>query len=134
MRFRSRQHLRRQADFAAIRSEGRRLFGAAFVFSWRRRPAESEFDLPRFAVVASRRVGPAVVRNRLKRQLREIFRAHQGRFPAETDIIATLRPGAGKASFDNLEEAFLKAARKAGFSDSPPEAPVEPTGDSENVP
>jgi len=130
MRFRSRQHLRRQADFAAIRSEGRRLFGAAFVFSWRRRDPQPGLDLPRFAVVASRRVGPAVVRNRLKRQLREIFRAHQGELPVAVDIIATLRPGAGKAPFAVLETEFVKAARRSGLFDAPSEPTTKLVRDS----
>lgn len=130
MRFRSRQHLRRQADFAAIRSEGRRVFGAAFVFSWRRRGTDLNLDLPRFAVVASRRVGPAIVRNRLKRRLREIFRAHQHRLPPEVDIVATLRPGAATFTFANLESEFLKAAQRAGIVDIQPEKGTETTGDS----
>jgi len=134
MRFRSRQHLRRQADFAAIRSEGHRLFGAAFVFSWRRRDPQPELDLPRFAVVASRRVGPAVVRNRLKRQLREIFRAHQGELPTEVDVIATLRPGAGKATFAALETEFVKAARRSGLFDVPPEPARQPSRNSADAP
>lgn len=119
MHFRARQHIRRPADFAAVRKEGRRLFGAAFVFSWRRRSPDPAIDLPRFAVVASRRVGSAVVRNRLKRQIREIWRHHQHQFPAELDVIITLRPGADQVSFAELEQQFLRAARRAGFSPAP---------------
>ena len=115
MRLRSRQRLRSQADFAAVRKEGRRQFGAAFVFSVPRREAQACFDLPRFAVVASRRVGGAVVRNRLKRQMRAIFREHQQLFPAELDVVVTLRDGASRATFEELRAAFLSSARRAGF-------------------
>lgn len=98
-----------------MRQEGRRQFGAAFVFAVRRRPPDPRFELPRFAVVASRRVGNAVVRNRLKRRLREIFRAHQRLFPGDLDIVVTLQPKGTEASFAELETKFLAAARRCGF-------------------
>lgn len=116
MRLRSRQHLRRQSDFAAIRKEGRRQFGAAFVFSFRPRPETETCDLPRFAVVASRRVGSATERNRLKRRLREIFRESQHRIPANTDIVVTFRQGASKFSFAELERHFAAALKRSGLS------------------
>ena len=131
MRLRSRQRLRRQSDFAAVRQEGRRQFGAAFVFAARRRPPDPRFELPRFAVVASRRVGNAVMRNLLKRRLRAIFRAHQMLFPGDTDVIVTLQPKAGGATFAELEKQFLTAARRSGFGAklenvAPPDLRVAP--------
>lgn len=120
MRLRSRQRIRRQSDFAAIRQEGRRQFGAAFVFAVRRRPPDPRLDLPRFAIVASRRVGPAVTRNRLKRRMREIFRAHQQIFPGECDVVVTLQARASEATFVELEQQFLKAARRCGFERKDP--------------
>jgi ribonuclease P protein component len=115
MRFRPRQRLRRQADFVAIRKEGRRQFGAAFVFSVRRRPPGSRFDLPRLGIVASRRVGPSVTRNLIKRRVREIFRENQALFPGDADIVIVLQPKAAAASFEELRQQFLEAARRCGF-------------------
>jgi len=116
MRLRSRQRLRRQSDFAAVRQEGRRQFGAAFVLAVRKRPPDPRAELPRFAVVASRRVGNAVVRNRQKRRLREIFRAHQQIFPGDVDVVATLQPKGALATFAELEQQFLAAAKRCGFA------------------
>ena len=124
MRLRSRQHLRRQADFAAVRNEGRRQHGAAFVFSFRRRPPDPRFDLPRFAVVASRRVGKAVTRNLLRRRMREIFRENQALFPGDVDIIVILQPRAAEASFVDLQRYFRAAAHRAGFGSRPTGAPA----------
>jgi ribonuclease P protein component len=119
MRFRPRQRLRRQADFVATRKEGRRQFGAAFVFSVRRRPPGSRFDLPRLGIVASRRVGPSVTRNLIKRRVREIFRENQALFPGDADIVIVLQPKAAAASFEDLRRQFLEAARRCGFGTAP---------------
>lgn len=119
MRLRSRQHIRRQADFAAVRNEGRRQHGAAFIFAVRRRPADASSDLPRFAVVASRRVGNAVTRNLLKRRMRVIFRENQTLFPGDVDVIVTLQARAAEVAFADLERHFRAAAHRAGFSASP---------------
>lgn len=131
MRLRSRQRLRRQSDFAAVRQEGRRQFGAAFVFAARQRPTDPRAELPRFAVVASRRVGNAVMRNLLKRRLRAIFRAHQTLFPGDTDVIVTLQAKAAGATFSELEKQFLTAARRSGFGKKA-ESAVPPTRPNES--
>ncbi|MBI4603954.1 MAG: ribonuclease P protein component [Planctomycetes bacterium] len=44
-------------------------------------------DLSRLGLVVSRRVGDAVVRNRVKRLLREVFRRSKGELPAPMDIV-----------------------------------------------
>jgi ribonuclease P protein component len=48
---------------------------------------------PRLGVVASRKVGPAVVRNRAKRLVREAFRLHPEVFPSGLDVVIIVRPG-----------------------------------------
>jgi ribonuclease P protein component len=48
---------------------------------------------PRLGVVASRKVGPSVVRNRAKRLVREAFRLHPEVFPAGLDVVVIVRPG-----------------------------------------
>ncbi|BET65921.1 hypothetical protein ASA1KI_08390 [Opitutales bacterium ASA1] len=138
MRLRTRQRISRQADFAAVRQKGRRIFTAAFVFSVFERAEAGRLDLPRFAVVASRKVGAAHVRNLLKRRLRAIFRGSQGRFPGALDVVVTLKPAAADLSFAELEKSFAYAARKSGFglkarpSVSPPTP--EPSPDVPSAP
>jgi ribonuclease P protein component len=48
---------------------------------------------PRLGVVASRKVGPAVARNRAKRLVREAFRLHPEVFPRGVDVVVIVRPG-----------------------------------------
>jgi len=47
----------------------------------------------RLGVVASRKVGPSVVRNRAKRLVREAFRLHPEVFHAGIDVVIIVRPG-----------------------------------------
>ncbi len=49
---------------------------------------------PRLGVSVSRKVGGAVDRNKVKRLLREAFRAESGRLPGDVDVVIVARPDA----------------------------------------
>lgn len=57
---------------------------------------------PRLGVTVSRRVGGAVVRNRVKRRLREWFRTHQALIPLGKDLVVIARPAAAMATVCEL--------------------------------
>ena len=115
MRFRSHQHLRRSRDFQTVRAKGRRIQCGVFLFTAALQSADSGLaSAPRLGVVTSRRTGNAVVRNRLRRLVREIFRAHQAELRPDADIVLVMRPGAAKLTFQELETRFLDAARRSG--------------------
>ncbi|KYF54524.1 ribonuclease P protein component, partial [Sorangium cellulosum] len=57
---------------------------------------------PRLGLVASRKVGGAVVRNRAKRLLREAFRRFPELFPDRVDIVVILRTGAGSLGLEDV--------------------------------
>jgi ribonuclease P protein component len=63
----------------------------------------------RFGITTSRRFGNAVVRNRMKRLLREFFRAHQGRIFPASDIVVIPRSGAEQLTLAQITEELRKA-------------------------
>ncbi len=66
----------------------------------------------RVGIVVSKKVGKAVVRNRIKRRIREIVRrSHLP--PAELMIVA--KPEAAEADFAELTRDFLELLRKSGL-------------------
>ena len=117
MRFRPEQHLRRQSEIRAPRERGTRVDCQAFaVWHLKRNIPPSvapACELPRLCVVASgASVGGAILRNRAKRRLREVFRRHQDVLPRDTDIVIVARQAVNRRPFAELERRFLEACRR----------------------
>lgn len=96
--FRRSDRLRESAAYQRCYREGRRRGGQFLLFYVRREAGDPA--PPRFGQTASRKVGSAVVRHRLKRWGREAFR----RFPRRAelpagDIVVHYRPEAARADF-----------------------------------
>ena len=70
----------------------------------------SSATAPRVGITVSRTVGNSVVRNRVKRRVRELFRVIRPRLAATTDFVVIAKPGAGEltsaASVAELSAAF----------------------------
>jgi ribonuclease P protein component len=104
--------LRRSGDIALVRAEGRSLRKSAFNARIRR---TTELDT-RLAVIASRGVGTAVVRNRAKRRVREVFRRALASSAAgpSIDLLITVRPEALDAEFGAMQADAVALLREAG--------------------
>ena len=95
--------MRKRADFVRIQDSPVRvttrhlllLLALTQVSSHPPRPpiAPGHDDAPRLGIVASRKVGPSVSRNRAKRLVREAFRLHPDVFPRGLDVVIIVRPG-----------------------------------------
>lgn len=71
-------------------------------------------DRNRVGITVGKKLGHAVVRNRVRRRLREVYRLHEERFCPGWDIVVVARTRAVKASFPQLTGAYLSLAEKAG--------------------
>ena len=69
----------------------------------------------RVGVTVSKKLGKAVVRNRVRRRLREEYRLHESRFLPGWDIVVVARGRAVDASFPDLTRAYLSLAKKCGI-------------------
>ena len=113
MRLRPGQHLRRQNDIRDVRQQGKRVDCRAFTVWWMARAAEGEASLRRACFVASTQaVGNAVLRNRAKRRMREIFRRHQSLLPVSCDLLLVARSQVNQWPFPQLDRAFADACSR----------------------
>lgn len=68
----------------------------------------------RVGITTGKKLGHAVVRNRTRRRLREIYRLNEEHFLPGFDIVVVARSRAVEAPFDKLTKAYLDLAKKAG--------------------
>ena len=66
----------------------------------------------RMGLTVSTKLGHAVVRNRTRRRLREIYRLHEDELICGMDVVIVARVRAASSSYHQLEESFLRLARK----------------------
>jgi len=104
--------IRQRGDFARLKQQGKRLVHGCLILNWLELTPGS---LPRLAVITSRKIGKAVVRNHCRRLMRECFRLHQHalRVPAEVVLIA--RPSMAGKSFTAVEADYLGVLREANL-------------------
>ena len=69
----------------------------------------------RVGLTVSKKLGCAVVRNRVRRRLREIYRLNEHLFAPGWDIVVVARSRCIKADFQKLTQAYLSLAEKAGI-------------------
>ncbi len=108
-------------DFKSIIQSGHKIQGFGLVLWWKPAPLGKE-DV-RMGLVVSRKLGNAVVRNRVKRLLREAFRLNRKRMQSGVDYVFSPRSSDSLATADAAEYALLGLCRKAGLV---PPLPAEP--------
>lgn len=74
---------------------------------------ENTLGYNRFGFVTSKKVGKAVLRNRIKRQLRDLVRRMQPQWKQGYDIVLVVRYRADKVEFDHLKNDLSGFMRKA---------------------
>ena len=90
-----RNRLSRSRDFDAVYRHGRSVATRFLVLHWF--PREEEDGDPRLGLSVPRAVGNAVTRNRIKRQLREVWRGLLPEVAPGHDYVLIVRPGLPEA-------------------------------------
>lgn len=108
MKFPKAARLRRRREFLAVQERGRRLYsGDVLVLA-----LPSGRTGPRIGITVSSKVGNAVERNRVKRWVREAWRAVRPDLPPALDLVVIARPAALAMGLAGAHRA-LCAARDA---------------------
>jgi ribonuclease P protein component len=142
-RFRRSARLRSSLDFQRVRRRGRSLGGALLALGYARQdapadgaplatPVATTIATTRVGFSISKRVGAAVVRNLVKRRLRESIRRRLSRLAPGWDIVITARPAAAGATYGELDAELarlLERARLLARDARPAAASISPTAD-----
>ena len=73
----------------------------------------------RVGVTVSKKLGCAVVRNRIRRRLREVYRLNEAKFAPGWDIVVVARSRSLTVDFRKLTESYLTLAEEAGILEAP---------------
>jgi ribonuclease P protein component len=105
--FSAADRLHRRSEYLRIQRDGLRFQAPHFITYAATAPQSS---IVRIGITVSRRIGGAVVRNRVKRRVRETFRlALRPLLPPGTDLVVIARAGAGQLDSHSLSDE-LRAA------------------------
>ena len=69
----------------------------------------------RVGVTVGKKLGGAVVRNRVRRRLREVYRLNEDKCAPGWDVVVVARSRCIRADFSKLTQAYLSLAEKAGI-------------------
>lgn len=123
--FPARLRIKQRREFLRVQRGGRKHHVRHFiVFALPQQPASSDApqggDAPqvseasptRLGITVTRKVGNAVVRNRIKRLVREVFRQHRARLPVGLDLVFVAKQQAAQASFADVLDDFESIVRR----------------------
>jgi ribonuclease P protein component len=107
------QRLRKSRDFQAARLDGRSWSDRLLVLVAR----PNGLDVARFGFLVGKRIGKAVVRNKVRRRLREAARLT----PVQKgwDIVIIARRDASSADYHGLKDSMTALLRRARLLDRP---------------
>ncbi len=98
------ERLRKRREFLGVYERGDKIQSKYFVLYM----LENGRAHHRLGITASRKIGRAVVRNRIKRRLREIFRTNKQAIFPHCDLVVNAKRAAARAHNQQIQEDILK--------------------------
>lgn len=101
------ESLKKNRDFQYVYRNGKSYANKYFIMY----VLENNQDFNYIGISVSKKVGNSVVRHRLCRVIREIYRLHENMFNSGLNIVVIARPGAKDVSYKEAESAFLHLSK-----------------------
>jgi ribonuclease P protein component len=102
-RLRPSERLHHPSEFQHVFRHGKKLVTPVFILH----SLPTSAPRSRLGMAVSKRVGNAVVRNRVKRLIRELFRRHKAALQPTSDVVFVARRSAAEASLEEFTRHFL---------------------------
>lgn len=107
--------LRLKHQYDEVRSHGTSTYGPFFRVSC----LKKDEGLTQLGIIVSRRVGSAVIRNKIKRRLREIYRNARLQLKPHLCLVVIATPKAATSSFQELHYEWLRLGKKLSIFTTP---------------
>jgi ribonuclease P protein component len=101
--FPKRARLTKRSEFLTLSREGKRVHTSHFIILSK----VNDAGLSRLGITVTTRIGNAVIRNRVKRLVREYFRRHKKMLPSN-DIVVIAKQGADRLSLLDVESELSR--------------------------
>lgn len=126
-RLRAVERLRYSSDFQRTFQQGTKLVTSLFVIY----VLANSQPCSRFGLAVSKRVGKAVVRNLVKRRLRELFRQQKFLLDSPVDVVVVARREAAQASAKMFTQQFVSLLHRCQATQLTEDATVFQAGHKE---
>jgi ribonuclease P protein component len=103
--------LKRREDYNKVYRHGKSVANFQFVLYCRKQPAAAPF---RLGISVSKKVGTAVVRNRIRRRVKEIVRHHAQDIAHGNEYILIARKPVAEMEYSEMEKSIIHVMKRAG--------------------
>ena len=107
------ESLKKSRDFKQVYNQKRSLANRLLVLYVK----ENESEVNRLGVSISRKVGCAVVRNRIKRLIKESYRANEKTLVMGYDLVIVVRPAAAHENFEQIGKSLWDLLKRNNLTE-----------------